>query len=666
MYLNLFWHMHQPDYRDESGEMGMPWVFLHAVKDYYDMPWILSRYKRVKSTFNITIPLINQLKIYENEGIGRDRFLKLWLKEPYLLSNKEREFVIKIILSAQYDTMVKPLARFDELYSKESYSDSELTELEILFMLSWCGNYLRRNNSTVKNLLQKGRDYSDSDKRALLNALLTFIPKILPFYAELKHQGAISLSTTPLNHPILPILIDMNNAVISNPRTKIPSNHFSLVEDAKEQVSRAISIYKDTFGFAPTGFWPAEGAVDDKSVEIYKEFSIGWIATDENILFASLENPERKNLYKNWNRFGVDIAFRDHSLSDLIGFTYKYWDAERAVGDLINRISEIKGDTVSIILDGENAWEYYPNNAIDFFESLYSALSKNSTIKTATMDEISQMHSNDLPRLHPGSWIFGTFDTWVGHPDKNRAWELIFDTRRDYDHHKESLSQEAKEQITEHFLTSECSDWFWWYGDEHHTDFATEFDNLFRKHLIAIYDLMDIVPPSDLFIPIASAGDTKAFIIEPKFDIYPTIEGRESSFFEWIGSGMIDESKIYSTMDRVRGPISTVYWGKNSSAVFVRLDGDIDAVDRMDIYINHQKEPVSIDIGEKIYDKNGIKAAADSIIEMSIDMDILDDKETAYIRIEILHDGKILQTLPGTGELEIFLDHRGNLVNWFI
>ncbi len=666
MYLNLFWHMHQPDYRDETGEMGMPWVFLHAIKDYYDMPWILSRYKRIKSTYNITIPLIEQLKIYENEGINRDRFLKLWLKEPYLLSNEEREFVIKIILSAQYDTMVKPLPRFDELYSKDSYSDSELTELETLFILSWCGNYLRRNNSSIKTLLNKGRGYTESDKKLLLDELLSFIPTILPFYAELKKQGVISLSTTPLNHPILPILIDMNNAVVSNPHTQIPSNHFSLAEDAREQVSRAVQIYSDTFGFAPTGFWPAEGAVDDKSIEIYKEFGIKWIATDESILFASLDNEERANLYKNWNRFDIDIAFRDHSLSDLIGFTYKYWDADRAVSDLTGKISAIEGDTVSIILDGENAWEFYPNNAIDFFESLYSALSKSGEIKTATMDEISQMHSNDLKRLHPGSWIYGTFDTWVGHPDKNRAWELIFDTRRDFEHHKESVTQEKREQITEHFLTAECSDWFWWYGDEHHTDFATEFDNLFRKHLIAIYDLMDIIPPSDLFIPIASAGDTKAFVSEPKSDIYPKVEGRESSFFEWIGSGMIDESKVYSTMDRVRGPISAIYWGKNSSHIFIRLDGDIDAVNSLNIYINHRKEPISIDIGDKIYNKNGIKLAADSIIEVSIDRNILNDKKTAYIRIEIIRDGKILQTLPGTGELVIFLDYRYNLVNWFI
>ena len=657
--------MHQPDYRDESGKMGMPWVFLHAIKDYYDMPWILSRYDGVKSTFNITIPLIEQLKIYEDYGAKRDRFLTIWQKEPYLLSNKDKEYIIKIIKSTQYETMIKPLARFDELFHQDSYSDSEFIELETLFILSWCGNYLRRENSTIKTLLQKARGYNSSDKQILLDELLSFIPTILPFYAKLKQEGKISLATTPLNHPILPLLIDMKNATISNPNTPIPPNHFSLSDDAKEQVKRAIKIYQDTFGFSPTGFWPAEGAVDEESIKIYKESGLEWIATDEAILFASIENQERSHLYKNWNLSGINIAFRDHSLSDLIGFTYKFWDAKMAVDDLLSKIEAIDREVVSIILDGENAWEFYPNNAIEFFEILYHRLSSSTTIMSATMDEISKMPSDTLSRLHPGSWINGTFDTWVGHPDKNRAWELIFDTRRDYEHHKESITQEKQSKIIEHFLVAQCSDWFWWYGDTHHTEFALEFDTLFRKHLISIYELMDMPPPSTLFIPIASAGDSKAFESEPKFDIYPIIDGRESSFFEWLGSGMIDESKIYSTMDRVRGPIDTIYWGKNSDYIFIRLDGNVEALDRIDIYID-SKEPIKIDATEPTFKSSGIEVAIDSIIEISISQDIFANSELAVIRLEILNSNKILQTLPGTGELRVALDDNISLKNWFV
>ncbi len=658
--------MHQPDYRDKSGIIGMPWVFLHAIKDYYDMPWLISRFDEILATFNITIPLINQLKVYEKYGYKKDKFLSLWIKEPYLLSNEDKEFILKIIKSAQYETMVKPLKRFDELYSKESYSDNEFIDLEILFILSWCGNYLRKDNNIVKKFLNQARDYKNEDKKVLIDTLLDFIPTILPFYATLKQQGKISLSTTPLNHPILPLLIDMNNATISNPNTKIPTNHFSLIDDAKEQVSRAIKIYKDTFGFAPTGFWPAEGAVDDKSIDIYKEFKLNWIATDEAILFASIDNKDRSNLYKNWNRFGINIAFRDHDISDLIGFSYKYWESNKAVDDLIGKISKLDGEIVSIILDGENAWEFYPDNAIEFFETLYTKLSQNRDIKTVTMDEVSQMPSKSLTKLHPGSWIGGTFDTWVGNSDKNRAWELIFDTRQDYENHKKSISKKRQEQIKEHFLIAQCSDWFWWYGDTHHTDFANEFDNLFREHLITIYELMDISPPSDLFIPIVSIGDSKAFISEPKFDICPIIDGKESNFFEWLGSGMIDESKIYSTMDRVRGPIESIYWGKNSSNIFIRLDGDIKRVNIINIYINHAKKPVTVNTKDKSYNKNGIKVAIDSIIELSIKKDTLKNNKLALIRIEINSIDNILQILPGTGELKIYLDNKDIMMNWFI
>jgi len=289
--------MHQPDYRGSDGVMKMPWVFLHGIKDYYEMPWLLSLHKEIKASFNITAPLIEQLNLY-SDPLTNDYFLSLWYKEPSQLQEEERASLIKTCKSTQYDTMVQPIAHFKYLYDKEELNDKELRDLEVVFILAWCGNYLRKENETVKRLFKKEKHFTQDDKSELLDSLTEFIKTILPFYASLQKEGVISLSTTPYNHPILPLLLNMQNAKYANEHTTIVENHISLRGDAIEQVDRSIALYKETFGSKPTGFWPAEGAVDEESVQIYKERGISWIATDEAILFRSLKDDTRSNLYK--------------------------------------------------------------------------------------------------------------------------------------------------------------------------------------------------------------------------------------------------------------------------------------------------------------------------------------------------------------------------------
>ena len=275
----------------------MPWVFLHAIKDYYEMPWLLSLHPGLKATFNITPPLIEQLKLYD-DPLKNDYFLSLWHKHPGELDVESRSWLIKTCKSTQYETMIKPIAHFSELYHKEELSDEELIDFEVVFMLAWCGNYLRRENSLIRSLFEKEKDYSQEEKKRLLETLSSFVKTILPFYARLQKEGVISLSTTPYNHPILPLLLDMQNAKIANENTTLPDHPISLREDAIEQVERSIALYKETFATAPTGFWPAEGAVDEESIEIYKQRGLSWIATDEAILFRSLGEDERSLLYR--------------------------------------------------------------------------------------------------------------------------------------------------------------------------------------------------------------------------------------------------------------------------------------------------------------------------------------------------------------------------------
>jgi alpha-amylase/alpha-mannosidase (GH57 family) len=514
------WHMHQPDYRDANGIMQMPWVFLHAIKDYYDMPWMMARHDGLKATFNITAPLIEQLKLYYNGAVKSDKFLSFWVAAPETLSEANRLWVIKLCKSTQFETMVKPFERYVELYKQEHFNNSELIDLEMLFMLSWCGVYLRGHSQVVKDLIAKGRDYSHDDKTVLLNELSDFTSHIFEYYSQLHKDGKIALMSTPLNHPILPLLIDMNNALVANPSTNLPKEYISLRDDAIKQVQRAKELFNDTFGFMPEGFWPAEGAVDKKSVELLKSCGIKYIATDEEILFKSINTNQRSNLYMPYDYNGMCIGFRDHYLSDLIGFTYRHQKPNEASLDFMSELLKIEQNnphaTVFVILDGENAWEFFENNGYDFFDALYKNLQNSTWCKTMNMDEIYKLPKKKLDTLAPGSWIHGEFGTWVGHSEKTRAWELIYLAKRDYERHKDDLDKETKEKINDHFLAAECSDWFWWYGDDHYTEFGAEFDELFRNHLITIYDLMGITPHSDMFIPIIKDKSTEDFHIKPQ------------------------------------------------------------------------------------------------------------------------------------------------------
>lgn len=665
--------MHQPDYRDVNGIMQMPWVFLHAIKDYYDMPWMLQRHEGLKATFNITSPLITQLELYYHRAEEHDKFLALWLSDPTLLDEKSRAWILKICKSTQYDTMVKEFPRYKELYNREHFNNNDLLDIEVLFMLSWCGVYLRENSQAVKQLIQKQRDYDYYDKALLLKELSTFVSGIFDYYKKLHEDGVISISTTPLNHPILPLLLDMKNALYANTTTNIPKDHIALVDDAALQVVEAKELFLRTFGFAPDGFWPAEGSVDEKTVALLSKHNIKWIATDEAILFKSLNSQNRNNLYKVYQYNEMCMGFRDHHLSDLIGFSYRHQEASSAANHFIGELQKIeynsRKSTVFVILDGENAWEFYKNNGFDFFDALYGRLSELSWCKTMTMDEVYKLDRVKLDHLAPGSWINGEFNTWVGHNEKTRAWDLIYITKKDYERHKEHLSDEAKAKISEHFLAAECSDWFWWYGDDHYTEFAVEFDELFRNHLIEIYDLMNIKAPTDIFIPILEDRSVVDFWLKPQSNISPNMNGKHDSFFEWIGCGVIDESKLFSTMDRQRGPIRKILYGQDYEKIYISFLAKRNKMSSDD-FIHVTIEPLNIKSRLALKSQRtsigilDIEVAFEDVFEFSIDKKSIDSDSISII-FEIEQNGKIIQSLPGFGELKIDLGNDYSQ-NWFI
>ncbi len=630
MSVAILWHMHQPDYRDTQGRFFMPWVFLHAIKDYYDMPWIVSRFD-VQVTFNLTPILIEQLQDYIDQGPSCDYFLDLLLRPCDQLEKEERSFVQKICKTAHYETMVRPIPRFAELYHKSEYSEEELGDLEVCFLLAWCGNYLRKDPK-IAPLLKK-RTFSQEQKEALIQRLFDFLPTIVPLYRSLYQKGHIALSTTPYTHPIVPLLLDITVAKEANPTTLLPKNGISMQEDARLHIQRAIQTFTHYFDKKPVGFWPAEGAVDEKSARLYQEYGIEWIATDEAILYKSGgQDPTKVYEYN-----GLKIFFRNHTLSDLIGFTYRLYDPDQAVEDFMSRLPT-KGTTF-VILDGENAWEYYPQNGLPFLEKLYSRL---STYGTLTFDEASQKRAKKLTHLAPGSWIYGDFNTWVGDEEKNRAWDLLFQTKRDILHHPtKDLA------ITQHFLAAEASDWFWWYGKGHYTEFAKEFDDLFRAHLVRIYELAGLSVPKDLLIPILGAHTIQAVINEPTEYIYPIIDGRVSSFFEWLGSGYLEER---GDAMQANLAVRRLFWGENEQTLFFRLDSDM--AKELDVEIFFDEERIT-----------PVQMAKDEIIEIAVDKKGL--PKEFEVRVEIYKNGKILQIVPTLTRLFITLGGEYDK-NWFV
>ncbi|KIM12044.1 MAG: glycoside hydrolase [Sulfuricurvum sp. PC08-66] len=675
LHLAFVWHMHQPDYRNANGIMMMPWVFLHAIKDYYEMPWLLRKHPHLKATFNITAPLIEQLELYK-APLENDYFLGLWSKHPTQLEPSGREWMIKMCRSTQFDTMVRPLPHYALLHPQEQFDDASLIDLQILFMLAWCGNYARQHLPTVTRLIAQGKHYTQEDKTLLLDALVAFVATILPYYAALQNEGHISVSTTPYNHPILPLLLDMQNAKRANTHAVLPANPLSMREDAQEQIARAITLYEATFGRKPSGMWPAEGAVDEESLRMYRAQGISWVATDEAILFGSLGHGNREVLYRPYSYEGVTIGFRDHAISDLIGFAYRFKKPHEAAEHFMHTIAPLarsveESATLFVILDGENAWEFYPNNGLDFFEALYGALSRSQTVHTVTMEQVTQAQkATPLAHLATGSWIGGNFATWSGHPEKNRAWEMIYQAKRDVAHRLESgaVDETTQARVRFHFLASQCSDWFWWYGDDHSTEFGVEFDALFRGHLIAIYRLLEMVPPSDLFTPIIAHKSSASFMYKPKTAISPHIDGRRSTFFEWLDSGRIDESKLFSTMDKARGPIVKINYGYDDAKLYVAFEGEIgDLLAKgamLHIYAEESDAQWRVPI-EALYQEQGVFLVCQERIEMALDLTLFGSVRKFRIRFEIIEASKIVQILPGFGALNIDLDDTYE-DNWFI
>jgi alpha-amylase/alpha-mannosidase (GH57 family) len=609
----ILWHMHQPFYQDLiTEEHTLPWVRLHGLKDYYGMVALLREFPTVKVTFNLVPSLLVQLQAFADER-ARDRHLELGLKPAEALTDEERAFCVENFFHAHGPTMIDPYPRYAELFGKRGsavdagangsaaqFSVAEIRDLQVWHKLVWLDPYYLERDARARSLLVKGRDFSEEDKARLRALELEVLRRIIPEYRDAAARGQAELSTSPFYHPILPLLCDTDVYLRTHPQSRMPRERFRHPEDAAEQLARAVDLHTRLFGQRPAGVWPSEGSVSDEIVPLVAAAGFRWMATDEEILARSVargfsrdaaghvEQPEA--LYKPYivgaaGQAEIACAFRDHTLSDLIGFNYAAWSPDAAVEDFTRRLVEAgrrfavrtggREATIAVILDGENAWEHFAGQGRPFLRALYTRLASHTELRTVTMAEACASASDRLPSIFPGSWINADFYIWIGHADDHRAWSQLADARSALDSPAPDLPSASLARAREELLIAEGSDWFWWYGDDHSSSHDLAFDDLFRRHVRNVYRALEKPVPEELFVTNITTEPPDAEVNRPSGFIQPVIDGEVTSYFEWIGSGCVEALAAAGAMQQVseRDPgLTLIEFGFDLEYLYVRVD----------------------------------------------------------------------------------------------
>ena len=701
--------MHQPFYKNLlNRETVMPWVRLHAVKDYLDMVKILQDCPDIHQTFNLVPSLIEQLEDTLDPGSKKDKSYELTLKKAADLSDQEKLFILRNFFMANWDMMIKPFPRFYDLlvkrgrhfspdeasFAAKHFTAQDFTDLQLLFNLAWIDPSFREKDTQLKELAGKGKYFSEEDKKLVMEKQLEIMREIIPTYKNMQESGNIEVSVSPFFHPILPLLCDSDVARISYPEIRLPKINFRHPEDARSQIEMAVKFYTERFGRPPRGMWPSEGSVSEQTADLMIEAGLKWAATDEEILFRSLGREKtQETLYRPYTLErkpgALSLIFRDRALSDSIGFIYQSWNAESAGSDLINRLHAIRDRLpktktpylVSIILDGENAWEFYPNDGRDFLADLYSRAANDPALKFVTVSEYLDRFPprEKLDRLHPGSWINANFCIWIGHEEKNKAWEYLSETRnvlKDYEKQQPDPGTLAK--AWKELYIAEGSDWNWWYGDDNSSANDEEFDRLYRSHLSNIYILIGKKPPEYLSMPIKIK---KANIIrEPYGFIKPVIDGRDTNYFEWINAGLIDTSKRGGTMHQSETMIKQVYFGFDAETLYLRFDifqnGENGQKEELSLNLLFLEKKIKIvvpirrngegrkytifeETKDEVWTETGKDGAAayDKILELAVKFkDIKAERgEVLKLTATVETSGAVIERCPEYGAIEITL-----------
>jgi len=614
--------MHQPQYRDpETGRYVLPWTRLHALKDYWGMVKVLEDFPRFHATFNVVPALGLQLEEYAS-GNFHEPWFDLAFKNAEQLTREDKQEMLSRAFQVNHDRLLSRWPRFAELYEWSrpaggaqavvTFTPRDWRDLQLLSQLAWMEEEWFAHDVEINRLAARGKNFAEADKAILKTKQLEFLKLVLPIYREAAARGQIELSTTPFYHPILPLLCDSDIARVANPGTPLPRRAYRHPEDAREQLRRACEYHERIFGVPPKGLWPSEGSVSEQVLAIAIEEGFQWFGTDEGVLGRTLNvgffrdatglpaNAEK--LYRPWN-FLTDSKritgfFRDHHLSDLIAFVYSRMDSKTAAADLHARLRFL-GDrvpsngplTVCLFLDGENAWEYYPGNGREFLREFYGRIQSDSDFTALTVSEAIAA-AGEIPQnsgIFPASWINANFDVWIGSGEDVAAWELLWDAREAYGRAEaaqkagkpEAPAGEALARAKESLLAAEGSDWCWWYGPEHSTANDAEFDALYRKHLTGIYVALGMEAPDDLAKPIKKLPE-RALHLPPSEMLKVKVDGRESSYFEWLAAGLFSPERRAGTMHGRVFYLRELRYGFEENRFCLRLDCFPDAIAELD------------------------------------------------------------------------------------
>ena len=604
----LLWHQHQPFYKDlVSGEYRLPWVRLHALKDYYGMVKLLDEFPKVHQNFNLVPSLLVQIQDYV-AGTAQDPFLRVAAKPAKELTPDERRFALQYLFQANPQNVIGRYPRYRQLWERfrehgdhperaeRYFQDQDFTDLQVLSQIAWFDEFFLEEKE-VAALVRKGHHFSLDDQKFVIAQERALIGRVLPAHADAVKKGSIEISATPFYHPILPLVCDTAVGAVSSPGMPLPQNRFRHPEDAREQLMRGLDLHEKMFGVRPKGIWPSEGSVSEEALAIAHNLGVQWMATDEGVLGRStgayfsrdgggrLPAHQAEKLY-NIHRYengstARPMVFRDHTISDLIGFVYSGMPPADAARHLLDNIKDAarpvldkgRDAVVSIILDGENAWEYYPKSGREFLRRFYDELQRDPGIEALTISEAIARHKDfgKLNSLVPGSWINANFNVWIGAPEDNRAWDYLYHAREFYAQNAARATEAQRKLAFDEILIAEGSDWNWWYGPEHHSANDRDFDELYRKHLSNVYQALGAVPPDYLAQPITGVEVRPSFVPQTAY-IHPRVTGDKVRYFEWMGAAIYTADHRAGAMHGKQFLLDSVYAGIDATCLYGRLD----------------------------------------------------------------------------------------------
>ncbi len=615
----ILWHMHQPYYEDlVTREHILPWVRLHALKDYWGMVAMLEEFPDVRLTFNLVPSLLVQLESFAADT-AHDRFLELGMRPAHELLPEDVRFMLKNFFHAQRQRMIDVYPRYAELLSLRGWgtSDAEidaairrfgiddLRDLQIWQKLAWIDPAYHDRDARVQALVAKGRLFDEEDKQVLRAVELELLNAVIPAYRRGVESGRIEVSTSPFYHPILPLLCDTDVYKRTHPMARSPRQRFMRPDDAFDQLDEAAAYHERLFGRRPTGVWPSEGSVSDAVVPLIAKAGFTWMATDEMILANTLGTTfgrdgrglvdQADRLYRPYavaaGGAEVTCGFRDHALSDLIGFVYAGWAPDAAADDFVGRLVDagrqaVQRDassepTIFVILDGENAWEHFEGGGRPFLRSLYQRLSNHQELRPVTMSEACAQPRDRLQGIFPGSWIDANFYIWIGHADDQRAWGQVAEARQALEDAGTAMPPDVLARARQEMFIAEGSDWCWWYGDDHSSEHDAEFDELFRRHLRNVYRLLGRPIPDELFVSNITTGGAPTQVTAPTAFIAPRLDGEDSSYFEWLCAGALEVRTLAGAMHQVerQAIVRQIRFGFDADALYLRVDMERSAFD---------------------------------------------------------------------------------------